>query len=267
MNRVITDLELSKGSLYYKPKGYPKERKSNKTRDPIAKKAINEICNKKRTYGSPRVRAVLARDHKITLSRYMVSEIMREEGQLITVGPRRPQKEHTGIIEVKQSNTRWASDITSIKTWDNQKYRFAFIIDCCDRNIITWKFSKHIQASDIELLVQYAISKRFDGKNAQGLEFLHDNGPEYIEKKLKAQLKEWNINNCNTPTYSPQSNGMSEAFNGTFKRDYVYMSCLDNYEVVAEQIPKWIDEYNTYAPHSALNMKTPAEFLQERIAA
>ncbi len=84
--------------------------------------------------------------------------------------------------------------------------------------------------------------------------------PEYIEKRLKKSINQWQIEDCNTPTYSPQSNGMCEPFNGTFKRDYVYESCLDNPDVVYEQIQKRVDEYNKFAPHSALDMKTPNEF-------
>jgi hypothetical protein len=30
--------------------------------------------------------------------------------------------------------------------------------------------------------------------------------------------------------------------------------------IVYVQIPKWVDEYNNYAPHSALEMKTPSKF-------
>lgn len=65
---------------------------------------------------------------------------------------------------------------------------------------------------------------------------------------------------CNTPTYSPRSNEMCEAFNDTFKRDYVYESCLDNPATVHNQIQEWADENNKYAPDSALGMKTPNEF-------
>ena len=68
------------------------------------------------------------------------------------------------------------------------------------------------------------------------------------------------IDHCTTPTYSPQSNGMCEALNGTFKRDYVYENCLDTPESVYAQIAGWVRTYNSYAPHSALGMKTPEEF-------
>ena len=53
---------------------------------------------------------------------------------------------------------------------------------------------------------------------------------------------------------------MCEALNGTLKRDYVYQSCLDTPEIVMDKIQKWIDEYNSFTPHSALNMKTPNEY-------
>lgn len=99
------------------------------------------------------------------------------------------------------------------------------------------------------------------------LQFLHDNGPEFTEKTLKRSLRSWNIDDCNTPTYSAQSNGMCEALNGTFKRDYVYESFLDSAQIVLEQIQQWVDEYNTFAPHSSLEMKTPNEFYNFKIAA
>ncbi|MDW7694825.1 integrase core domain-containing protein [Flammeovirgaceae bacterium SG7u.111] len=102
---------------------------------------------------------------------------------------------------------------------------------------------------------------------SQQFQFLHDNGPEYIENNLRKQIALWHIADCSTPVYSPQSNGMCEAFNGTFKRDYVYESCLDNPEMIYSQIRGWIDEYNQYAPHSALDMKTPNEFYNFKTAA
>jgi putative transposase len=65
---------------------------------------------------------------------------------------------------------------------------------------------------------------------------LYDNGFEYIEKELKKSIKQWNIIDCNTPTYSPQSNGMCEALNGTLKRDYIYENCLDSPQIVINRL-------------------------------
>jgi putative transposase len=271
INRTIRALGMAKSTVYYKAKPYPdRKRMSRKDLRQEAKAAILEITGMKATYGTPRVKAVLKRDYSIDLSRYMVHRFMKEEGLLITRNRTRgSSRPHTGKISVDQSNTRWASDITSIKCWNGQKLRFTYILDCCDRSIIAWKVGFHMQACDIEIMLQEAIFNRFEDNLPEkgSLQFLHDNGPEYIEKKLRKRINQWKIEDCNTPTYSPQSNGMCEAFNGTFKRDYVYESCLDNPVIVHNQIQSWIDEYNQFAPHSALNMKTPNEFYTFKSAA
>ena len=268
---MIVILGIPRSTVFYKKKSYPKRKSSQrKVVSEELKNAVLAITKKKATYGVPRVLAILKRDYDIFETTYLVDRFMKEEKLLIkknrTRGSSRP---HTGKISVKNSNTRWASDITSIKCWNGEKIRVAIIIDCCDRSIISWKAGAHMQACDIELMLQEALFTRF-GENLpekDKLDFLHDNGPEYIEKGLKKQLNIWGIKDCNTPTYSPQSNGMCESFNSTFKRDYVYENCLDTPEIVMGKLQEWIDDYNSYAPHSALNMKTPQEFYSFKIAA
>jgi putative transposase len=48
-----------------------------------------------------------------------------------------------------------------------------------------------MQTSDIELLLQDTLLKGFgrDIPNGNNIEFLHDNGPEYIEGHFKDQMK------------------------------------------------------------------------------
>ena len=271
INRTIKALGIAKSTLYYKAKVYPdRKRTPRKHLAKETKAGIVEITGMKATYGTPRVKAILKRDYNINISKYMVHRFMKEEGLLITRNRTRgSSRPHTGKIAVNQPNTRWASDITSIKCWNGQKLRFTYVLDCCDRSIISWKAGFHMQACDIEIMLQEALFNRFDDNLPEKgkLQFLHDNGPEYIEKKLRKRINQWQIEDCNTPTYSPQSNGMCEAFNGTFKRDYVYENCLDNPVIVHDQIQNWVDEYNNYAPHSALNMKTPNEFYNFKSAA
>jgi len=60
-----------------------------------------------------------------------------------------------------------------------------------------------------------------------------------------------------TPAASPQSNGMSEAFMSTLRRDYLAGADLSTAAVVLAQIPAWIADYNAVAPHSARLPVTP----------
>ena len=63
-----------------------------------------------------------------------------------------------------------------------------------------------------------------------------------------------------TLVYSPESNGLAEAFVGTFKRDYVAGAELRDAETVLAQLGGWFEDYNTQVPHSALGMRSPAEY-------
>jgi putative transposase len=49
----------------------------------------------------------------------------------------------------------------------------------------------------------------------------------------------------------------------TFKRDYVDGAELRDAEAVLAQLSRWIEDYNTQAPHSALGMRSPAEYRAE----
>jgi putative transposase len=173
LNRVIKALGVARSTVYYKPKSYPLERIRTPRKELIEeeKKSILEITEKKSTYGTPRIRAILKRDYGINVTKYMVNRFMKEEGLLIkrnrTRGSNRP---HTGQIAVSEPNTRWASDITSIKCWNGQKLRFTYILDCCDRSIITWKADLRMQACDIEIM-----SKRL---------YLIDLEKDYLKKKV-----------------------------------------------------------------------------------
>ena len=72
-----------------------------------------------------------------------------------------------------------------------------------------------------------------------------------------------NLVPINTPAASPESNGMAEAFVNTLRRDYVDGADLASATRVLERLPGWIEDYNTFAPHSSLGMRTPAEFRRE----
>lgn len=268
-NRILTALGVSKGSLYYKRRGYPKNRDSKSADHTRAVQVLTEIAIARPTYGCPRLRAIARRDYGLHLTAYRVYRTAKEQGLLIKANrTRKTWREHTGKVMVEKPNLRWASDITEIRLWDKTRLRFTYVLDCCDRSVIAWKLAHRIWGVDIELMVQDALLNRFGTAAAPyELEFLHDNGPEYVEKRFQASLKSWNIQDCRTPTYSPQSNGICESFNGTFKRDYVYQNCLETESEVRKMIENAVRDYNTFAPHSALGMQTPMDYFKLKVAA
>lgn len=135
------------------------------------------------------------------------------------------------------------------------------MIDCADRMVVASRFATRITAEDLAEMLREAVFQRFGEARAQaqGIEFLSDNGPEYTSHRFRSFVQAMGLIPCHTPRRSPQSNGLAEAFFGSFKRDYVYQACLETLEEVRRQVPAWIDHYNREAPHSALGMQSPAE--------
>jgi hypothetical protein len=81
---------------------------------------------------------------------------------------------------------------------------------------------------------------------------------------LRGQL---GLKPCFTPSRSPQSNGISEAFVNTLKRDYVRVTSLPDAATVLGLIGGWIHDYNENHPHSGLRMRSPREFIVAKTAA
>ena len=72
----------------------------------------------------------------------------------------------------------------------------------------------------------------FVNKLPTSIQRLSDNGPPYTAHETRRFVSGLGFLVCNTPSYSPESNGISEAFVKTFKRNYVYLHELDDAQTV-----------------------------------
>ena len=80
-----------------------------------------------------------------------------------------------------------------------------------------------------------------------------------IFKKHQTSVKKSLINGV----HYTESNGISEAFVKTFKRDYVWPNDISNAKIVLEKLDEWFEDYNERAPHKALKMLSPREFIEK----
>jgi putative transposase len=235
-------------------------------RRPEIEKAVHELlASSPASYGYRRIHALLRR-RGVVCNPKTVWRAMQRRGWLSGERQRavKSRRRHDGEVHVAQPNRRWASDITGIRSWDGQKGRLAVLLDCADRSVLAWRFARRITADDLAEMVREAVFRRFGQarQDAKGIELLSDNGPEFTSHRFKPIVEALGLVPCHTPVRSPESNGLAEAFFGSFKRDYVYQSCLETLEAVAAQVPGWVEHYNHHAPHSALGMRPPAEFYQ-----
>lgn len=108
-----------------------------------------------------------------------------------------------------------------------------------------------------------AVEKRFGAIRApHKIEWLSDKGSPYTAAATKEFASQLNLAPCFTPVASPESNGMSEAFVKTLKRDYLRVRPVPDAAAALDQIAGWFEDYNDNHPHSGLKMRSPREFIK-----
>src|SRR5207249_11042328 len=119
--------------------------------------------------------------------------------------------------------------------------------------------------AEIRRLIRKAVFARFATTKPEiPIEWLSDNEGIYTALDTVIEAERQGLAPITTPVASPESNGMAEAFVNTLKRDYLAGGDLSSAARVIEQIPGWIQDYNTFAPHSSLGPRSPAEFRREQ---
>src|SRR5437899_3295011 len=226
---------------------------------------IRAVTNSRATYGYRRVWAMVNRTFRAGYNRKRIRRVMQLHGLMLAPRVhRRHGRPHVGQIQQPASNRRWCSDVFLVPCWSGEVISVAFAIDCHDREVPAFVASpRPLTGADIRTLMDRTLWARFGEatlKAPHAVQWLSDNGPQYTATASVLYGHELGLVPITTPAYSPESNGLAEAFVGTFKRDYVAGAELRDAESVLAQLGGWFDDYNTQAPHSALGMRSPAEY-------
>lgn len=234
---------------------------------------IKLVIDEQPTYGYRRVHAIVNhRRHyagKNSVNHKRVYRLMREHKMLLPkYGRTKTSRTHTGKVMTLKSNTRWCSDGFTIVCDNGDQVYVAFSLDTCDREAMRYIAStKGIDGKMIRDLMLETMEYRFgDEKPNHAIQWLTDNGPAYIARETVSFGRQLGFDICTTPSYSPESNGMAEAFVKTFKRDYVWISDTRDAVSVMEQLPAWFEAYNESAPHKGLKMLSPRQFIRQQMA-
>lgn len=275
MKMVAQTLGVSRSNLIARLGGQtPPRRRYKKAQDGEVLPLISKLVAARPTYGYRRITAILNRqlrsDGLAPVNHKRVYRIMRAHNLLLARKySERPDHIHDGRVIVMRSNLRWCSDGFEFTCWNSDIIRGAFIIDAHDREIIAWTavVNAGISGSDIRDIMLEAVESRFSAYRAPVvIEMLTDNGPPYIARETQIFARQIGLKPCFTPVRSPQSNGISEAFVKTFKRDYVEITPLPDAQTVLGLIGGWFEDYNENHPHSGLKMRSPREFIAAQTA-
>lgn len=192
---------------------------------------------------------------------------MAKYGLLRQKSKLKPTRTHNGKIMTLASNMRWCSDHFDIRCWNGDDVRVAFSLDTHDREVMAYRATTEgVTSILIQDLVAETVDYRFGNvtKLPHRIQWLSDNGPAYTAKDTITFSRLLGFEVCTTPAYCLESNGMAEAWVKTFKRDYVYVADIPDANVVLMRLPLWVEDHNEVAPHKALKMQSPREFIRAK---
>jgi putative transposase len=268
--KTVSDvLGVSRSNLVEQAKREPTKRGSyEKADDAWLLPRIRALVDERASYGYRRITALLNRqllaEDRPRVNHKRIYRLMHRHQLLLQRHTGGPARRHDGTVVTLKSDLRWCSDSFEIRCWSGERVQVAFSLDCCDREVMSYVATTAAITGDlVRDLMAESIERRF-GPAARGaphpIEWLSDNGPPYTANETRAFGASLGLLVCTTPAYSPESNGMAEAFVKSFKRDYVYLSRLDNAQEVLRQLPGWFEDYNEVHPHRGLRMCSPREF-------
>ncbi len=273
MKTITSTLGVSRSNLYEQTSDAtrPRRRPLN-LQDAALLRRLRRHVDDRPTYGYRRITALLRRELVAEglppVNHKKVFRLMQMHGLLLgRHSGRRHGRTHDGKVVVMASNRRWCSDALEFACWNGEVVRVAFVIDAHDREVIAWQsvVGGGISGSEVRDMMLEAVEKRFASIRApHAVEWLSDNGSPYTAYETRVFAGQLNLVPCFTPVASPESNGMSEAFVRTLKRDYVRVRPLPDAKTALSQIAGWFEDYNENHPHSGLRMRSPREYIRSQ---
>lgn len=246
-----------------------KQENSPDCKDATILKEIKDVLVRRPTYGYRRVTTILNANRYAcglgNINHKRIYRVMKENNLLLPKYASRPLRVHDGKIITLHSNNRWCSDGFYIPCDNGERVQVAFSLDTCDREAMSYVASnKGIDGEMIRDLMVRTMHHRFGQINTlpRPVQWLSDNGPCYVARETVLFGRSIGLEICTTRPYSPESNGMAEAFVKTFKRDYVWLGDLSSARRVMEQLPAWFEDYNEKAPHKGLKMMAPRAYIR-----
>jgi putative transposase len=261
---------VSRTNLMLQLKGSSKSKNSPRKGDEKLLDHIKAVIQERHTYGYRRV-TVLVNDklkkmESTCVNRKRIYRVMKQNHLLLQKPSSKPKRSHTGKVQTLHSNTRWCSDTFTIQCLNGDQVHVALSIDTCDRELMRYISSTiGIDGQAIrDLMIETMEYRLGQCQTTNAIQWLTDNGKCYTARETVAFGRRLGLDIRTTPAYSPESNGIAEAFVKTIKRDYVWFGDLKDAKTVMGQLSKWIEDYNEKAPHKALKMRSPRAFIKEQ---
>lgn len=263
MKRMCIVLKVSRSGYYAWRKRRPSRREEANVGLLEHIRKIHRVS--RNTYGSPRIKDVL-NEQGIVCGKNRVARIMRDSGICVKIKRRFRKTTDSGhgypvapnlLIENKQTERLWVSDITFIRTREGWVYLSA-VMNVRTRKIVGFSLSDELSQELVMAALRQAIES---SPPEEGLIHHSDRGRQYATYAYQGLLQKYNIRSSMSRKGHCYDNAYIESFFATLKKDLVHGEKYQTREEASLSIFEYVEVfYNRIRKHSALGYKSPLQY-------
>ena len=232
-------------------------------RDRDLRAELREFADNHPRWGYRRAHAVLRRGGWM-VNRKKVQRIWREEG--LRVPPKARKRRRAGdsdsdaaLLKAERPDHVWALDYQFDTTASGRKFKICHVIDEFTRESLADVVDYSIDADATVACLDKIASAR--GRCPEHIRC--DNGPELTANALRDWCRLTNTKTSYIDPGSPWQNPWVESYGSRMRDELLAIEQFDSLLEAQVLVADWRNDYNTYRPHSALGMLTPAEYADQ----
>jgi putative transposase len=193
-----------------------------------------------------------------------VYRIYRELELNLRIKPRkRLKRDKPDALAIPEApNTVWSMDFMADQLGDGRAFRLLNVLDDFNRKGLGIEVDFSLPTACVIRSLNRIIEWR--GK-PQIIRV--DNGPEYISGKLRQWAESRNIQISYIQPGKPQQNAYIERYNRTVRHEWLDQNIIESVEEAQDHATQWLWTYNNDRPNMGIGGLTPAQKLNQQMAA
>jgi transposase InsO family protein len=261
-------LGLSQASFYKWRHGDASPQRARRDQLRIAIRRL--FAAHKGRYGSPRITADLC-EEGWRVSVNTVAAIMAEQGLRARPKRRRHHTTRAGRgrwrapdlvgrdFAAATLNQKWCGDGTEIATEEGKLYLDS-VLDIASRRIVGFAMSNHHDTDCAYGALAMAVAVRGGTEAVAGVIFHTDQGSEYTAHRFRTACERIGIRQSMGRAGWALDNAVIESWHSTLEFELRSFQHFATRAEARTAVAAWIDDYNRYRRHSALQMRSPIDF-------
>ena len=201
-------LGVGRAALHRHPRPQPR-----RTGDPPWVDRLRELIQQHPTCGYRQLCALLRGQEGLLVNRKAVYRVLKLKRWLVHQRPCTPRPRVRGwVSRARQSNERWAMDVTHIPCGRDGWAHLAAVLDCHDRELIGYEFALRGRAKEAERAVEAACLARFGTLRPVGRTptVRSDNGLIFQSRRFRRACRDYRLSQEFITPYTPEQNGIIE---------------------------------------------------------